>query len=39
MAGSLNRVQLLGHLGRDPEVRSFANGGKVCSLRVATSDT
>lgn len=39
MAGSLNRVQLLGHLGRDPEIRAFANGGKVCNLRIATSET
>lgn len=35
---SLNKVQIIGHLGRDPEVRSFANGGKVCNLRVATSE-
>lgn len=39
MAGSLNKVQLIGHLGRDPEVRSFQNGGKVCSLRIATSES
>lgn len=38
MAGSLNRVILVGNLGRDPEVRTFQNGGKVCSLRVATSE-
>ncbi|TCP43951.1 single-stranded DNA-binding protein [Rhodovulum marinum] len=38
MAKSINRVQLLGHLGRDPEVRSFPNGGKVCNFRLATSD-
>ena len=38
MAGSVNKVTLLGHLGRDPEVRSFANGGQVCTLNVATSE-
>ena len=38
MSGSLNKVMLIGHLGRDPEVRSFQNGGKVCNLRVATSE-
>lgn len=37
MAGSVNKVILVGHLGRDPEVRTFQNGGKVCNLRVATS--
>ncbi|TDK47412.1 single-stranded DNA-binding protein [Antarcticimicrobium luteum] len=39
MAGSVNKVILIGNLGRDPEVRSFPNGGKVCNLRIATSDT
>ena len=39
MAGSLNRVMLIGNLGRDPEVRSFQNGGKVCNLNIATSET
>lgn len=39
MAGSVNKVILVGNLGRDPEVRSFQNGGKVCNLRVATSET
>lgn len=39
MSGSLNKVLLIGHLGRDPEVRSFQNGGKVCNLRVATSES
>lgn len=39
MAGSLNKVILIGNLGRDPEVRSFQNGNKVCNLRIATSDT
>lgn len=39
MAGSLNKVMLIGNLGRDPEVRSFQNGGKVCNLSIATSET
>jgi len=39
MAGSVNKVILIGKLGRDPEVRTFQNGGKVCNLRIATSDT
>ena len=39
MAGSVNKVILIGNLGRDPEVRSFQNGGKVCNLRMATSET
>ncbi|MDT0683946.1 single-stranded DNA-binding protein [Roseicyclus sp. F158] len=39
MAGSVNKVILIGNLGRDPEVRTFQNGGKVCNLRIATSDT
>ncbi|MEM1277421.1 MAG: single-stranded DNA-binding protein [Pseudomonadota bacterium] len=38
MAGSVNKVILIGNLGADPEVRSFSNGGKVCSLRLATSE-
>lgn len=39
MAGSVNKVILIGNLGRDPEVRTFQNGGKVCNLNVATSET
>lgn len=39
MAGSVNKVILVGNLGRDPEVRTFQNGGKVCNLRIATSET
>ena len=35
---SVNKVILVGNLGRDPEVRSFQNGGKVCNLRIATSE-
>ncbi len=38
MAGSVNKVILIGNLGADPEVRTFQNGGKVCNLRVATSE-
>ena len=38
MAGSLNKVMIIGNLGRDPEIRSFQNGGKVCNLRIATSE-
>jgi single-strand DNA-binding protein len=39
MAGSVNKVIIVGNLGRDPEVRTFQNGGKVCNLRIATSQT
>ena len=39
MAGSVNKAIIIGRLGRDPEVRSFSNGGKVCNLSVATSET
>lgn len=38
MAGSLNKVMLIGNLGADPEVRSFQNGGRVCNLRIATTE-
>ncbi len=38
MAG-VNKVILVGNLGADPESRSFANGGEVVNLRVATSET
>jgi single-strand DNA-binding protein len=38
MAGSVNKVILIGNLGADPEVKSFQNGGKVCNLRIATSE-
>ncbi len=38
MAGSVNKVILIGNLGRDPEVRTMQNGGKVCNLSVATSE-
>lgn len=39
MAGSVNKVILVGNLGKDPEVRSFQNGGKVAELRLATSES
>lgn len=39
MAGSVNKVILVGNLGQDPEVRNFPNGGKVANLRIATSES
>ncbi|MEP9367192.1 single-stranded DNA-binding protein [Xanthobacter sp. VNH20] len=39
MAGSVNKVILIGNLGRDPEIRSFQNGGRVASFSIATSET
>ena len=39
MAGSVNKVIIVGNLGRDPESRSFQNGGKVVNLRIATSES
>ena len=38
MAGSVKKGILVGNLGADPEVRTFQNGGKVCNLRIATSE-
>ncbi len=38
MAGSVNKVIIIGNLGRDPEVRTFQNGNKVVNLRIATSE-
>jgi single-strand DNA-binding protein len=38
MAGSVNKVIIVGNLGRDPEVRNFPKGGKVVNLRIATSE-
>jgi single-strand DNA-binding protein len=38
MAGSVNKVIIIGNLGNDPEVRTFQNGGKVCNLSIATSE-
>ena len=39
MAGSVNKVILVGNLGRDPEIRSMQNGGRVANLSVATSES
>ena len=39
MAGSVNKVVLVGNLGRDPEVRRLSNGEPVVNLRIATSET
>jgi len=39
MAGSLNKVTLIGNLGNDPEIRSMNNGGKVATLSVATTES
>ena len=39
MASSVNRVTLIGNLGRDPEIRTFQNGGKVCNFSLATSES
>ena len=39
MAGSVNKVILVGNLGRDPEVRSTNNGGKIVNLNIATSES
>lgn len=39
MAGSVNRAIIIGNLGRDPEIRSFSNGGRVANLRIATSES
>ena len=38
MAGSVNKVILIGNLGKDPEIRSFQNGGRVANLTIATSE-
>jgi len=39
MAGTVNKVILVGNLGKDPEVRSFQNGGRVANLTIATSES
>lgn len=39
MAGSVNRVILVGNLGNDPDIRAMQNGNKVCNLSVATSES
>ena len=38
MAGSVNKVIIVGNLGADPEVKSFQNGGRICNLRITTSE-
>ena len=38
MAGSLNKVMIIGNLGADPEVKTFQNGGRIANLRIATSE-
>ena len=38
MAGSVNKVILVGNLGRDPEIRNMQDGGRVANLSVATSE-
>ena len=39
MAGSVNKVILVGNLGRDPEVRTSQDGSKIVNLSIATSET
>ena len=39
MAGSVNKVILIGNVGNDPEIRTFGNGGKVANLSIATSES
>ena len=39
MAGSINKVILVGNLGADPEIRSLTSGDRVANLRIATSET
>ncbi len=39
MAGSVNKVILVGNLGKDPEIRSFQNGGRVAHFSIATSES
>jgi single-strand DNA-binding protein len=39
MAGSLNKVMLIGNLGADPEIRSLPSGSRVANLRIATSES
>ena len=38
MAGSVNKVILIGNLGQDPEIKNFQNGGRIANLRIATSE-
>lgn len=39
MAGSVNKVIIIGNLGNDPDIRTFQNGGRVANLSVATSES
>ncbi|TXH34028.1 MAG: single-stranded DNA-binding protein [Rhodospirillaceae bacterium] len=39
MAGSVNKVILIGNLGRDPEIRTTQDGGKIAQMSIATSET
>ena len=39
MSGSLNKVELIGNLGKDPEIRTFQNGGRVAHLSIATTES
>jgi single-strand DNA-binding protein len=39
MSGSLNKVTLIGNLGKDPEIRSFQNGGRAAHFSIATTDS
>lgn len=39
MSSFKNRVQLIGHLGAEPELKSFEKGGKICRLRIATNES
>ncbi|WP_285022183.1 single-stranded DNA-binding protein [Novosphingobium sp. fls2-241-R2A-195] len=39
MAGSVNKVIIVGNLGADPEIKSFQNGGRIANLRIATSES
>ena len=39
MSGSLNKVILIGNLGKDPEIRSFQNGGRAAHISIATSES
>ena len=38
MSGSVNKATVIGHLGKDPEIRSFPNGGRAASFSVATTE-
>jgi len=38
MSGSLNKVQIIGRLGNDPEIKTFENGGRIANMSIATSE-